>query len=708
MNRRAELLKKPYGLLIAALVLIVLGSFLAGLFHTSFYGVKIQRIQFPTERGTLTGLLYMPKGAGPADPRPVIITTHGYLNSKEMQDAPAVEMSRRGYIVLALDMYDHGDSRWTQPIPPGGHFGTFWIYSQFDAAKYIYDQPFTKKDAAGNAYVAVSGHSMGGFSSFIAMYMDEMAALQNGYRMIYSGISVGSDFSFSQAVASQEQFQAAFGSRTVGMIAAHYDEFFFNKSEAEKTAEEKAITGTVVYKDFPATNSGKAFLGLDPSDPAGEAGRFYTVDSGPVTVNDLEVRPSQQGRRIIYTPSEIHPWNHFSRETTANLIEFYTTAFAGVTSPGQTKADLSPHNQIWWLKELFNFVALIGFLLLIPALVQLLLTLPFFKGAVAPVPEAISLGQSQGARVLAWVITFVVAWLPAIFFPQLFAKNAAGMRPLVWGAVIVGALSIIWLLYKASQKQEGQNVWAGCIAIAIFAVLLILWLAKPAWFLNLGAYFNQPTTNQIAYWAVASGLIAALVNVVVYYVNRKPTGTAFSSYGLLFKPMVIAASLATALAAVIIGYIVLWITQAIFKVDYRIWTLAVRTFRVEHFRTALRYLPFFFVFYLSNTVALNANTRGLGRCWSVAVAVILNAGGLALWLLYHYGKLFATGVAGYPAVTLDGILLFALTPFLGVAAVYARKVFEKTGHVWLAAFLNTLLFTMITAANTATFWNLLG
>jgi hypothetical protein len=129
---------------------------------------------------------------------------------------------------------------------------------------------------------------------------------------------------------------------------------------------------------------------------------------------------------------------------------------------------------------------------------------------------------------------------------------------------------------------------------------------------------------------------------------------------------------------------------------------------VEHFRTALRYLPFFFVFYLSNTVALNANTRGLGRCWSVAVAVILNAGGLALWLLYHYGKLFATGVAGYPAVTLDGILLFALTPFLGVAAVYARKVFEKTGHVWLAAFLNTLLFTMITAANTATFWNLLG
>src|SRR5690606_1879026 len=181
-------------------------------------------------------------------------------------------------------------------------------------------------------------------SSFIAMNMDEMAALQNGYRMIYSGISVGSDVYFSHAVASQEQFQAAFGYLAVGMIDAHYDKLFSNKSEAEETAKEKASTGKVVYKDFTATNSGKAFLGLDPSYPAGEAGRFYTVDSGPVTVNDLEVRPSQQGRRIIYTPSEIHPWNHFSRETTANLIEFYTTAYAGVTSPGQTKADLSPHH----------------------------------------------------------------------------------------------------------------------------------------------------------------------------------------------------------------------------------------------------------------------------------------------------------------------------------------------------------------------------
>jgi len=103
-------MKKVGGWLIFALVLIFVGSFLAQMFNTSFYTVKVKRIKFDTNNGILSGLLYLPKGADSSDPRPTIITTHGYLNSAEMQDAAAIEMSRRGYVVLALDMYDHGHS----------------------------------------------------------------------------------------------------------------------------------------------------------------------------------------------------------------------------------------------------------------------------------------------------------------------------------------------------------------------------------------------------------------------------------------------------------------------------------------------------------------------------------------------------------------------------------------------------------------------
>jgi len=154
----------------------------------------------------------------------------------------------------------------------------------------------------------------------------------------------------------------------------------------------------------------------------------------------------------------------------------------------------------------------------------------------------------------------------------------------------------------------------------------------------------------------------------------------------------------------VIVYVVLFVIQAIFGTDFRIWTLAVRTFKVEHVLTALRYAPFFLVYYLINTVALNANTRG--RKYGDLLAVLLNIGGLVLWLALQYGLDFATGVALYPGQALNGIILIATTPCLGIAAIYARRLFEKTNNVWLGAFLNTLLFTMITVANTAMFWNM--
>lgn len=160
----------------------------------------------------------------------------------------------------------------------------------------------------------------------------------------------------------------------------------------------------------------------------------------------------------------------------------------------------------------------------------------------------------------------------------------------------------------------------------------------------------------------------------------------------------------TAVVAVVIGYALLFAVQAIFGTDFRIWTFAVRTFEQAHFVTALRYAPLFLIYYFVSAVALNANTRG--KRGGMFLAIVLNVGGLVLWMLAQYGKDFITGVALYPGQALNGILLFALVPCLIIAAVYARKLFEKTNNVWLAAFVNTLLFTMVTVANTVLFWNL--
>ena len=321
MNKLTNCVKQHKCLTIA-IALILVGSVFGMVFNTSFFYVNVSRISFETERGTLHGLLYMPRGAGPNDPRPVIITTHGFLNSAEMQDAPAIEMSRRGYIVLALDMYDHGNSRWAAPILVGGHFATFWIHSQFDAARYMFEQPFTLRDENGNGIIAVSGHSMGGFSSMVAVYFDEMNYLQTGYRMIHSAISVGADLSHSSAVAPPDRLIPAMGPRTIGFVGGLYDEFFFNAPEAVAEAG-----GSVIRYDWTTHPVGQMLLG-EP----GTANQWHWGESGDVIVDDAVVRESMVGLRIIYTPAETHPWNHFSATTTGYLIDFYYTAFAGHTS----------------------------------------------------------------------------------------------------------------------------------------------------------------------------------------------------------------------------------------------------------------------------------------------------------------------------------------------------------------------------------------
>ena len=124
-------------LLCIALILILAGSILASVFNGG-RNVNVSRIQFDTESGTLSGLLYMPKDASASNPKPTGVVTHGYLNSAEMQDANAIELSRRGYVVLALDQYDYSHSDYKNELdarlpecPADDHHGRSQHHGRF-------------------------------------------------------------------------------------------------------------------------------------------------------------------------------------------------------------------------------------------------------------------------------------------------------------------------------------------------------------------------------------------------------------------------------------------------------------------------------------------------------------------------------------------------------------------------------------------------
>ena len=116
-------------------------------------------------------------------------------------------------------------------------------------------------------------------------------------------------------------------------------------------------------------------------------------------------------------------------------------------------------------------------------------------------------------------------------------------------------------------------------------------------------------------------------------------------------------------------------------------------------------MPFFLVYYFFVSIAINLNTNNtyINGWKGYAVAIFMVVGGLIIWMVLQYGSLFINKIALYPGQSLNSILLFALIPSLIVATVYAKRLYKMTGNVMTAAFLNTILFTMITAANTVVY-----
>ena len=663
--------KRTLSLLCIALAIIIIGSALASFFNGGS-SVKVSRIGFDTANGHLSGLLYMPKDASESNPKPTIVVTHGYLNSAEMQDANAIELSRRGYVVLALDQYDHGHSAYdSSKYSDSSFFGIwlpFWMNSMHDAVAYMYEQPYVLKDEAGNGIIGVTGHSMGGFGSTMAIAMDEQEAAATGIRKIYCGLTEGSDFMYTSLVGIDAATADALGGgRTMGKVCAQYDEFFFNDPAVQG--------GTVRHKDYVSTPDGMTFL--QQSEPA-QAGVFYDTSDG--------------GRRIIYQPAQTHPWNHFSKETTAMAVSFYTEAFKDYQSGIQ---DIDPSRQIWQWKEAFECVALIGFVMLIIAVASLLLDLPFFsraKSGELPVLPSVTGGQ----KYLTLAIIVISVLLPAIFFTPLMDEGAGTATVnILFYAGIVAVIGGIAAIIKG-----GRNVKVGGGFLLVAGAALALVARTPMYQNN--AVFTAPGVNSIAYWTIACALISLTILSAVYVLMKARAGVTLTSYGVVLKPVAIIAGICTALASVVIAYAVLFLMDALFLADFRIWTFAFKTFDANIIPAILRYLPTFLLYYLVSTAAItiNTNTEKMQGVKGYLLAIVLNAAGPVIWLAVQYISLFATGVAANANSALSGIVLVAMVPTLSIAAIISRNLYKKTGSIWTPAVLNAVLMTTMTLANT--------
>jgi len=191
-------MRRRWSLAIAGLILILVGGLLAHLTQTSG-GIKIQDVRFKGAKGnTMSALLYIPPNATAQTPAPGVLAVHGYINSRETQDGFAIELARRGYVVLALDQTGHGYS--DPPAFANGFGGP-------DGLAHLRSLDIVDKNNIG-----LEGHSMGGWTVLAAA-----TAMPNDYKsMVLEGSSTGKPF-------------AAEGTpnwpRNAALVFAQYEEF---------------------------------------------------------------------------------------------------------------------------------------------------------------------------------------------------------------------------------------------------------------------------------------------------------------------------------------------------------------------------------------------------------------------------------------------------------------------------------------------------
>lgn len=321
-----------------SLVLMLLSAIVASAVQTNAGTVAVKDMRWETPSGQMiSALMFKPDVVSAENKAPAIIVSHGWWNNREMQDANYVELARRGFVVVSIDMYGHGNSSplINDQLDLGGT-------GMYDVVKLVADLPYVDQDKIG-----VSGHSNGARAANFSVALDNAADEQ----LIDAVFLVDNDPVYTDADGA---YTNVYGTRDVGLVADQYDEFFFRSYSPEGVA-------LTPPRDYITTPNAQSFLNFG-ADPEGaqqrEAGQFYEEDGAT---------------RIVYTPAETHPWGTISQTTVASQIEFWEETFGAPTPIGAGA-------QVWQIKETATAFGLIGFGIFLVAFTRALLGTRAFAG----------------------------------------------------------------------------------------------------------------------------------------------------------------------------------------------------------------------------------------------------------------------------------------------------------------------------------------
>ena len=351
--------------------------------------------------------------------------------------------------------------------------------------------------------------------------------------------------------------------------------------------------------------------------------------------------------RVIYNERLLHPFQPYNNIATANQLIYFDKVF-------NSDIKLDPYDQIWQWKELFTLLSMITSLIMLIPLTRFLLKLNFFSELVKEVPKPLP-EQNRKGKVVFWSIFIIGATVACLTF--------------------IPMVDIAKIIFQKASNRE------------------LTW------------FFPQRMNNSVMLWATFNGIFGAVLFFGSYHLFGRKAGIKKDSWGIKITNIEIVKTFLLGLLVFLIYYGTLNVIHFIFHVDYRFWFMGVRIFQPQMLLVLAMYFPFFFVFFLSNSLRVNGAMRFENQPeWiSRLVAGLANSSGLIMIIVIQYFVFLYTGSVFWTTNWLSVNLLFGIVPMMFFLPYFNRVFFEMTGRIYLGPVITCLIFIMILSTNTVVY-----
>ena len=617
--------------------------------------------------GMMTYKLYTPRTATAENKAPGVLLLHGYQNDRETNAAYAIELARRGVVVLSLDEYGHGFSEpglkergyvnHTVKVNYGEEsveLGTYKkaggtvryrLLMNFSNLSFFND--YYSKDEDGNA---IYDSSCGGAAAYAVLAtMDNVDSTRlgiSGHSMgTWAGWSVAAAFAGTEYEPRATVLQCGELFRdsvydtgkihfnNVLLLQAKWDEFSYFRDYKR-----------VVDDDLLKSDLRCEFLGTTADQAAWDT-TFGSFEDG--TARRME---------LLYTNHRLTTHN---ARGLAVALDWFKAAFSPESMNGLASMDQIAMGKEW----LVLFAMLVTLLAMVP-LAELLLTIPFFAAIVQPLPPKANI-KPRGKWWKGAIITMLIAGLTYPFMTQL----GHALLPLPEG------------IFRMTVGN-GFIGWYSLLIIVMLVTSLTAWRKA------------KKTETFDGFYGMGLGA------------EKEPRKI---SWKLLGK----SALLVLCLLGMV--YAVVALAGCLYLLDLRfIWPF-FKTFTWARLGQFCVYLPLFALFFLLNNSKIMASMRTeatyepgakgfLGSWWRNALMMV---GGVLLIVLIEYIPFFLGIGPGADVLfgsTFGGpfmSLLILFVPQVLVFSLFCTYLYRRTGSVYPGALLVASLAAWIVTGGSA-------